>query len=93
MGKWCRCKDFLEGGADGTGSCCKKDDLFWQGTVNTSTTLIFAEWDGHSLKSECFEILKFLDSNNIPAYNCALEVRMTYFFWRRLNTWCGFVIK
>ncbi|KAG0578100.1 hypothetical protein M758_5G198700 [Ceratodon purpureus] len=29
--KYMWCKDFLEGGAAGTGSCCKKDDQFWQG--------------------------------------------------------------
>lgn len=32
-----RCKDFLEGGEDGTGSCCKKDDQFWQGTEVTTS--------------------------------------------------------
>lgn len=43
--KYMWCKDFLEGGEDGTGSCCKKDDQFWQGWCKLPQSLANPLWD------------------------------------------------
>ncbi|KAG0559152.1 hypothetical protein M758_10G081300 [Ceratodon purpureus] len=43
--KYMWCKDFLEGGADGTGSCCKKDDLYWHGWCKLPQNRANPAWD------------------------------------------------
>ena len=39
----CRCEDFLHGGTDGKGSCCRKDDQIWQGSPSalSFSTILF----------------------------------------------------
>lgn len=61
--KYMWCKDFLEGGADGTGSCCKKDDLFWQGWCKLLHNRANPLWD--QICNPKSSVYGFIDANMI----------------------------